>query len=458
MSLRKQFIRLLLPYCLILLGLTASCKSHNKSGQSNKPLSYTTVATKVCPSDTTQSYDIYLPTSYSTKKKWPVIYVFDAHGDGKLAVNHFKEAAERFGYIVIGSNNSRNGLQTLDHTLDILMKDTKNEYPIDPDRIYAGGFSGGGRVAAIVATKYGNCKGIITCSAGAQGVNPQTIASKFDIYAIAGREDFNFAEVMDIQQQFVNTDWRTLATSFDGGHAWPPINYITNAVLWFQLGAMKDGLIPKNDDLIDQTLDTFKLKYEHYLATNQFIKAADECKMGISYLSGLRSTKKLEKKLREIQAQDGFKNELRSMEQLQMMEEQLRNGYMQAFVNQDINWWHNELNGLANSIKQTTDLNTRQMYSRVKGFLGIVCYSYTSKAIQDNNDALTAKCLEIYETLEPENPDCFYYKALYLNKKNQYKEASEALGKAVEFGFKEIPKARVQLSQKTLQLFDNMSK
>ena len=449
----KLINRLLLSLSLILI-FVSSCGGYKQKKSEAKPLKFSAITRKICTSDTTQSYNVYLPIGYPGQKKWPVIYAFDPHGDGKLAVNHFQKAAERYGYIILGSNNSRNGLQTLDHTLAIFLSDTKNKFAIDPDRQYATGFSGGGRVAGILATKYGNIKGIITCSAGLPGLNPQTSPTKFDIYAIAGREDFNYDEVMSIQQQFSNTNWRFITTAFDGGHTWPPASYLSNAVSWFQLNAMKDGAIPKDEDMLDLMLDSFKIRSQQYLSNNHFIRAADECKMGISYLTGLLSTKKLETKLREIQTQEGYTNELHSNEQLQLMEQQLKRGYIQGFSNQDIDWWKNELNDLTNSINQGADLGTRQMYSRIKGFLGIVCYSYSSKAIQENNMDMAAKCLEIYETLEPKNPDCFYYKAQFLDKKGQNAEAATSLKKAVEFGFKEMSKAHSQLSKKTIEIFE----
>jgi predicted esterase len=453
----KLFSKILITAFAIALFM-ASCGGRNSKTAGSKPLTFSPITQKVCAADTTQSYEVYLPTGYSAKTKWPVIYVFDAHGDGKLAVSHFQEAAERFGYIVLGSNNSRNGLQTLEHTLDILLKDARQNYAIDPGRQYTGGFSGGGRVASLVAIKYGNIKGIITCSAGMPGFNPQTAPAKFDIYAIAGREDFNLDEVLAIQQQFANSDWRYVTTAFDGGHAWPPVSYITRAVLWFQLNAMRDGLIPKNNDMLDAALDSSLLYCKQYIGRNQYIRAADECKLGISFLSGLRSTKKLDKKLKEIQEQDAYTEELHKAEQLQLTEQQLKEGFIQSFNSQDINWWKNELAELASRINQETDINTRQMYSRIKGFLGIVCYSFTSKALQDNNDTLTTKYLEIYETLEPQNPDCFYYKALFLDKKGHYNEAVASLKTAIKFGFKEMSKAQLQLSRKTWQVFESTVK
>src|SRR5688572_27096883 len=63
----------------------------------------------VCKADASLSYALYLPSNYAANKKWPVVYGFDPGARGLMPVEQFKEAAEKYGYIVIGSNDSRNG-------------------------------------------------------------------------------------------------------------------------------------------------------------------------------------------------------------------------------------------------------------------------------------------------------------------------------------------------------------
>ena len=64
----------------------------------------------VLQSQPNESYAVYLPTSYTTEKSWPTIFCFDPRARGKFALERFVEAAETHGYIVLCSNNSRNGL------------------------------------------------------------------------------------------------------------------------------------------------------------------------------------------------------------------------------------------------------------------------------------------------------------------------------------------------------------
>src|ERR1051325_8239643 len=58
--------------------------------------------------DPSNSYALYLPSTYPAQKRWPLLLVFDPFGRGETGVKLFHEAAEKYGFIVVGSNNSRN--------------------------------------------------------------------------------------------------------------------------------------------------------------------------------------------------------------------------------------------------------------------------------------------------------------------------------------------------------------
>src|SRR5215472_2955105 len=62
-----------------------------------------------CTADETESYALYLPSTYSPDRAWPAIFAFDPAARGRVPVERYQAAAEQYGYIVAGSNNSRNG-------------------------------------------------------------------------------------------------------------------------------------------------------------------------------------------------------------------------------------------------------------------------------------------------------------------------------------------------------------
>src|SRR5258705_11443817 len=55
----------------------------------------------VCAKAPAQSYALYVPSSYTPTRTWPILYAFDPGARGPLAVNRFREAAEKYGWIVV---------------------------------------------------------------------------------------------------------------------------------------------------------------------------------------------------------------------------------------------------------------------------------------------------------------------------------------------------------------------
>ena len=116
--------------------------------------------------DPSNSYALYLPSAYSPAKRWPLLLVFDPFARGEVSVKLFHEAAEKYGFIVVGSNNSRN-FQDPSAAIRMLWADVKERYAIDPRRIYTAGLSGGARVASSVALACKDCiAGVIANGAG----------------------------------------------------------------------------------------------------------------------------------------------------------------------------------------------------------------------------------------------------------------------------------------------------
>ncbi len=55
------------------------------------------------------SYALYLPTTYAPAKAWPIIYFFDPGGRGRRPVELYKDVAEKYGFVIVGSEQlSRN--------------------------------------------------------------------------------------------------------------------------------------------------------------------------------------------------------------------------------------------------------------------------------------------------------------------------------------------------------------
>lgn len=53
--------------------------------------------------DGKHSYVVYLPPTYDSSKKWPVLFCFDALGHGELTAMLFYSASVNQEWIVVGS-------------------------------------------------------------------------------------------------------------------------------------------------------------------------------------------------------------------------------------------------------------------------------------------------------------------------------------------------------------------
>src|SRR4030067_3386728 len=63
----------------------------------------------VCVKNDQFSYALFLPSTYSGEREWPVIICFDPRAQGRRPVEKFQAAAETHGYILGGPPYSQNG-------------------------------------------------------------------------------------------------------------------------------------------------------------------------------------------------------------------------------------------------------------------------------------------------------------------------------------------------------------
>ena len=204
----------------------------------------------VCATDSSQSYALYLPGAYNEDRAWPVIFAFDPGGRGRVPVERYQAAAERYGFIVAGSNNSRNGSAENGKAVVAMTGDVLSRLRADEHRVYLAGMSGGSRVALGVAlgSPKDHVAGVIASSAGyPDGKLRKTLP--FPIFATAGTEDFNHLEMRQLDRAL--TSPHRLAV-FEGGHLWLSSELAIDAVEWMELQAMKSGLKPRDEREIDQ--------------------------------------------------------------------------------------------------------------------------------------------------------------------------------------------------------------
>jgi dienelactone hydrolase len=205
-----------------------------------------------CAADATQSYALYLPSNYSPDRRWNLLIAFHPAARGRLMVEKYAAAAELYGYIVAGSNTSRNGPWSVSvAAVQAMSNDLPRRFSIDPERVYATGMSGGARVAMQVALGKNNIAGVIASSAGYPDSQPRG-SVPFAVFGTAGTEDFNYLEMRLLDRKL--TTPHRLAV-FSGGHTLPPDTVALDAIEWMELQAMKSGRRTRDDALVGRLFE-----------------------------------------------------------------------------------------------------------------------------------------------------------------------------------------------------------
>jgi hypothetical protein len=235
--------------------------------------------------------------------------VFDPFARGLAAAEVVRSAAEKFGYIVAASNNSKNGPMGGSKEAAIAMwEDTQLRLPVDTSRRYTTGLSGGSRVAASVALSCGDCvAGVIADAAGfpAGAMPPRHM--KFAYFAAVGDADFNFAEFVRLRRELDTTDTRYRIRVFEGSHGWAPAEVWMEALNWMDIQAMASGHLPRDDARIKETLDATLARARVFESTNDWPAAFREYQSAVRDFSGLADVGAAKAKLAELEKDKAVK-------------------------------------------------------------------------------------------------------------------------------------------------------
>ncbi len=447
---------------LPLLILTAfSCKQvENPKEQFYKWAQKGVVINKVvCKIDANQSYCLYLPTNYDINKTYPVIYAFDPHGNGGIPVALMKNAAEKLGFIIIGSNNSRNGLRSdeLNRIVNSLLSDTQQKISVDPRKIYTAGFSGGARVACMVAQSIGGVKGVIACSAGFQADGSPL---GFRYIGIAGSQDMNYLEVKQISDYLESSNQPHQLLVFNGKHQWPPESTISEAMDMLRLYAMKDS-----SALIDQRI------VEEYLSSNYCrVNALKEnicpdslalafaiAKRTCQVLDGLTNVENLKSNLEELSKNPILQQLLNENTLLERYESQKQKEFVAALGSKPEPWWNSEIKQLYDQRKGVkVDVSKRLL-----GYISLSCYGYVNGALHQKDWNAAAYFTTIYRQVDPENPDCWYAIACLQANTGKPDDAVASLKSAIKFGLSDLSKISsdpLLNSLRGVKVFDGLTK
>ncbi len=374
-----------------------------------------------CISNKSVSYELFLPTAYDSTKIWPVIFCFDSHGDGRMPANLFSEQADQYGYILICSDDSKNG-QSQDVNLgfyDDMLKDVRNRLKIDEKRIYTSGFSGGSRVASSVALYRGGVKGVIGCSAGFATVTKEA-QTNFEYLGVVGNEDFNLLEMRQLMKGLEGSPIPHLLLVFKGTHAWPPKSMVPALFSWLEIKAMHSGLIKINQLTVQQfaksCLDSvakYKTGYDLYNAWYYSTVASD-------ILKGFPEGEQFNSIVLEMEKSKELKAIFNKNEKTDIKEQQLQQEYLKYLQEKPADWWRIEVSKIQNMGKVKNVNSEAAMYKRILSYLSLAAYMNSTNALKSANYEAADRFITLYSIIDPENPEHKKLRDELTVKKGQY--------------------------------------
>lgn len=402
----------------------------------------------VCAEEPEQTYALYLPSYFTPDRAWPMILAFDPAARGSLPVEMMKDAAEKYGYIVAGSNNSRNGPfpPTL-RAAAAVGKDVSTRFPVDAKRIYFTGFSGGARVAVSVARVCQGCAaGVILHGAGFPWEAPPDKDVQFAVFSAIGTLDFNYSEMIPLQERLDELGITHRLRRFDGPHDWAPPEVWMEAIQWLHLVGMKQGRVPRDDAFIVQQLTQRTARAAALQAAGDPYAAWQEYRDITRDFEGLASTQEAAIQAATLEAQPATR-EGRQAEHKEIEEEKsMLRDFDQAFdrllrlpddrpfaraaVEAEVETLRRrhqreiEKDGAASTV-------TERCFTQVRGRL----FEAGDQARREKDYSLAVVQFEIWSHLLPGQPAPFYHLGRTYAAAGKKKDALKALRKARQLGF-----------------------
>ena len=356
--------------------------------------------------------------------------VIDPHGDGKLAIKHFKEVAQTYDLVLIASNLIRNNVSGYLQLIDELINDAKSKYPVG-NTIYLGGFSGGARMALDFALNR-KVGGVIAC--GALAEPDQVSATNCRIVSIVGMDDFNFIEsarfIIHPESMPQNLDIMTT----DASHSWPNPNQLNEAIGYLSLSSGEKNICFDANALVKSFV------VEQTARLNSLSQSGDQMNAmllarNLSLSRTFESLGSFRSRYNNLVKEDAFLKQRDNLITNLRFELSLCDQYSKSLQEKDSIWWKNEIKGLNSKITTEKDLQKKMVYHRIKGFLGVVCYSMCSRAAGQKDTAALDQIILVYRFLEPDNPDQFYFSAVQAHLKKNLSMEKYCLEKAKEKGY-----------------------
>ncbi|MEQ8424318.1 MAG: hypothetical protein RIA63_06380, partial [Cyclobacteriaceae bacterium] len=362
-------------------------------------------------------YALYLPKDYNSEKKWPVILIFEPAARGKLPVQKFKQGADELGYILMASNNSKNGgWEIAFEAADAMFADAFAKYSIDTTRMYTSGFSGGSRVASAVASLTGRVNGVIACGAGFAGSLSYQLPAKSPVYyaSVVGNQDMNYQELRYTEKALDGKSVSNTRIIFNAGHQWPNAKYLMEALYWMELQCLKDNKAVSDNFSVEKAYSIMKDRADSTLNAGNLVLAREIYEGMVDDYNSLRNIKELEEKIQQINLDKEYKKQVKRFDKYNALEVKYRQELSDAFTEltqnklktyndslvKDMRWWEKTVDSYK-KMSTKDDFIVSNMASRILNQIGAQSAETSFGCVSTKDYETALKLARIWYYLSP---------------------------------------------------------
>lgn len=397
-------------------------------------------------SDATQTYTLYLPPSYDAAKKHPLLFVFDPRGRGTFAAEIFRNGADRYGWILISSNQTRSDDdgKANERALAALVPEA-SRYAVDPRRIYAAGFSG----TAILSCALGFNTGAIAGVIGTGGrLVPQMEPDDFPFahFGAAGSRDFNNREMRAIDDRLEKAGKQHRYVEFEGEHRWFSSDVATEAIRWMELVAMKEHRRATDEAFVTAAFTEDLAQVSRLVDSGELTNALRLVRSVIRAYDGihpldeakevaarLAADERVRRAVADEQKWDDFEQRILSKiaQQMPALLSRLREAPRVATALRDL-----EIAALRRHAEKP-GAEGRAAARALESLRSLTGFYLPRELFSRHEYAVAAVMLRVATDLSPDAPSVWYNLGAALAQTGDRKGALEALEKAIEHGYRD---------------------
>ena len=403
------------------------------------------IDTVLVDKNTNESFSLYLPKIYDPSKLNPVVFIFEPMARGKTGIFPFIKASEEYGYILICSNDSKNGPYDKNYEIaNKLFNKVFSTFNIDEKRIYTSGFSGGSRLASSIAILTNQIQGVIACGAGFESKDGIVATRQnFSYAAIVGDRDMNYQEMINTKNFLNKFKVSNELFIFDIKHQWPTQDQILKAFDWLQLEAIEKNILPVENEQIKKIYTTFYNSAKQYQMDDEIVLTHDEYRRIMRNFRRYYNLDSIEYSMDELSKSKLYKTEKKLLESSFEKE----NSITKLFINQfstdfdrsklNQKWWRSKIAKLHKELDNANQTE-KKMLSRLlyKVFAHAIETASIGNRVQNTNQSII--CYEICIMIYPKYPLPYFKQIENYMDLHDEETALAYLEKLIESGYTDL--------------------